>query len=44
MSKDNTEQAPTGNATGRRVKTRRNLIVTPVVSPDGTGATLRFDW
>jgi hypothetical protein len=43
VSKGNSEQQPTG-ATGRRVKTRRNLIVTPVVSPDGTGATLRFDW
>jgi ribosomal protein S9 len=43
VSKDNSEQQP-ANATGHRVKKRRNLIVTPVVSPDGTGATLRFDW
>jgi len=23
---------------------RRELVVTPVVTPDGGGATLRFDW
>lgn len=43
MSKDSTEERPAG-VTGHRVKKRRNLIVTPVVTPDGTGATLRFDW
>ena len=31
------------HAMGKQRK-RKNLIVTPVVSPDGTGATLRFDW
>jgi hypothetical protein len=39
---DDTEQRPAG--VGRRVKKTKNLIVTPVVSPDNTGATLRFDW
>jgi hypothetical protein len=29
-------------ASGRRK--RRELAITPVVSPDGGGATLRFDW
>jgi len=43
VSKDDVEQRPAGN-TGRRTKKSKNLIVTPVVSPDSTGATLRFDW
>jgi hypothetical protein len=30
------------SAAGRR--TRRELTVTPVISPDGGGATVRFDW
>jgi hypothetical protein len=42
VSKDGTEERPAG-VTGRRVK-RKNFVVTPVVTPDGTGATLRFDW
>lgn len=42
VSKDTTEERPAG-ATGRRQK-KKNFIVTPVVTPDGTGATLRFDW
>jgi TolB-like protein len=36
-----TEQRPVG--AGRRTK-KRSLAVTPVVSPDGAGATVRFDW
>ncbi|MBA3501667.1 MAG: carboxypeptidase-like regulatory domain-containing protein [Myxococcota bacterium] len=43
VSSDSTESAPAGT-TGRRAKKKRNLIVTPVVTPDNTGATLRFDW
>jgi len=41
ISKDESEQRPAG---ARRTKKSRNLLVTPVVSPDNTGATLRFDW
>jgi len=41
ISKDDAEQRPAG--AGRRVK-KKTFIVTPVVTPDGTGATLRFDW
>lgn len=41
ISGDSTESKP-ANA-GRRTK-KRNFIVTPVVTPDGTGATMRFDW
>lgn len=40
VSKDE-EQRPT--SAGRQKK-KKNFIVTPVVTPDGTGATLRFDW
>jgi hypothetical protein len=29
---------------GRGHRKRRELVVTPVVTPDGGGATLRFDW
>lgn len=43
VSKDDAEQRPAGATVGRRVK-KKNFIVTPVVTPDGTGATLRFDW
>jgi hypothetical protein len=39
VSKD-AEERPT--TAGRQRK--KNFIVTPVVTPDGTGATLRFDW
>jgi hypothetical protein len=35
------EQRPAG--AGRRTA-RRSLAVTPVVTPDGAGATVRFDW
>src|SRR5207249_3521260 len=38
------ERAPAGATTGRRSKPPRNLVVTPVVTPDGAGATLRLDW
>lgn len=41
VSKDEVETRPAGAG---RVKKKRNLLVTPVVTPDGTGATLRFDW
>lgn len=41
VSKDDSEQRPT---TAGRQKKHRNLVVTPVVTQDGTGATLRFDW
>jgi TolB-like protein len=36
------EDRPSGTA-GRRTK-KRSFAVTPVVSPDGAGATVRFDW
>ena len=39
VSKDDDTERVSG-----RQKKRRNLVVTPVVTPDGTGATLRFDW
>jgi PEGA domain len=39
-----TERPPAGGTTGRRSKPPRNLVVTPVISPDGGGATLRLDW
>jgi hypothetical protein len=41
VSKDDSEQRP---ASAGRQKKKKNFVVTPVVSPDGTGATLRFDW
>ncbi len=42
-SKD--ERPPAGTDTiGRRTRPRRNLSVTPVLSPDGGGATVQFDW
>lgn len=40
--KDNADEAPKKTA-GRR-KTKPTFAVTPVVSPDGGGATLRIDW
>ncbi len=40
VSRDNSDE----RISGRQKKKNRNLIVTPVVTPDGTGATLRFDW
>ena len=43
VSKDGTEEAPAG-VSGRRAKKRKKFAVTPIVTPDGTGATLRFDW
>jgi hypothetical protein len=43
VANDGTETQPAGT-TGRRAKKKKNLIVTPVVSPDNAGATLRFDW
>ena len=41
VSKD--EESPPPGTAGRRAK-KKNFVVTPVVTPDGTGATLRFDW
>jgi len=38
------EKPPVGGTAGRRSKPPRNLVVTPVISPDGGGATLVFDW
>jgi len=38
------EKPPVGGTAGRRSKPPRNLVVTPVISPDGGGATLMFDW
>jgi hypothetical protein len=29
---------------GARVRKRDRIVVTPIVSPDGAGATVRFDW
>jgi hypothetical protein len=43
VTKDGAESPPAGS-TGRRTKKKRNLIVTPVVTQDNAGATLRFDW
>lgn len=39
---DETPPAPT--TTSRRAKKRNNVSVTPIVSPDGGGATFRLDW
>jgi hypothetical protein len=41
FSKSDGEKRQVG-AVGRR--TRRELTVTPVISPSGGGATVRFDW
>lgn len=42
ISSNNTTET---NAVGRRVRPRRErFTVTPIVSPQGGGATLRFDW
>ena len=39
------ERAPvSATVVGHRTKPRRSLSVTPVVSPDGGGATVQFDW
>lgn len=43
FSKDKTEERPAG-VTGRRVSKKKQFAVTPVMSPDGAGATLQFDW
>lgn len=40
-SEKGTEERPP--TAGRRTK-KRSLALTPVVSPDGAGATVRFDW
>jgi hypothetical protein len=29
---------------GARTKKKKNIAVTPIVSPDGAGATVRIDW
>jgi len=43
VSKD--ERPPVGATTvGRRTKPKKTLVVTPVISPDGGGATLQLDW
>ena len=43
VSKD--ERPPVGSTTvGRRSKPKKTLVVTPVISPDGGGATLQLDW
>jgi hypothetical protein len=41
IAKSGSEKRQVG-AVGRR--TRREMTVTPVISPDGAGATVRFDW
>lgn len=38
------EKQPVGEGSGRSTRPRRTLTVTPVISPSGGGATLRFDW
>jgi len=43
FTKDKVEERPAG-VTGRRVKKRQPFAVTPVMTPDGAGATLQFDW
>ena len=43
ISKD--ERPPVGSTTlGRRTRPKKTLVVTPVISPDGGGATLQLDW
>jgi hypothetical protein len=43
ISKD--ERPPVGSTmVGRRSKPKKTLVVTPVISPDGGGATLQLDW
>lgn len=42
MRSDGTEDAP--DTAGRRVRKRDRFVVTPIISPDGAGATVRFDW
>lgn len=39
--REGTEQPAT---VGRSTRKHRTLTVTPIVSPDGAGATVRFDW
>jgi hypothetical protein len=39
-----TEHAPAGGTVGHRSKPPRNLVVTPVITPDGAAATLQLDW
>jgi hypothetical protein len=39
---DSSDSRPASASSGHRK--RRELAVTPIVSPDGGGATLRFDW
>jgi len=29
---------------GRRVKKKKELAITPILAPDGGGATFRLDW
>lgn len=42
FASDRPESNPTTAGAGRRK--RRELTITPVVSPEGGGATLRYDW
>ncbi|MDX2088366.1 MAG: carboxypeptidase-like regulatory domain-containing protein [Kofleriaceae bacterium] len=39
------EARPVGmSTTGRRTKRKKELAITPILSPDGGGATFRLDW
>ena len=39
------ESKPVGlTATGRRARKKKQLAITPILSPDGGGATFRLDW
>lgn len=38
------ETPPPPTTTSRRAKKRNNVSVTPIISPDGGGATFRLDW
>jgi hypothetical protein len=43
-SRSGGKESPTQNSSTGRQKKERTFVVTPVVSPDGAGATMRFDW
>jgi len=38
------KENPNGPTGGRSTRKKKHLAITPVLSPDGAGATVRFDW
>jgi hypothetical protein len=39
-----TKESPTQTTSGRSTRKKKQFAVTPIVSPEGGGATFRLDW